>query len=598
MALKKIQECEKQGMENEKIVETVNELLKQKLEEEFNTEIVDPNNWSKEVLATNYYMEKNLGNDQQVMSLLKDFIDHQKVATIIAEVANEQRKATNFHMQAVEEHLEKHHQILMKVSTWKRRRLTKEKSDYESKYEEKYHNETVTQLQKEGLHAAAHLCKVEREFDVKHKEAEEKKFVKEAKIKPREETFTRKIWFSRNWIITDRQKLGHYRGLRWDVSKKYEFKVDQTLPFWRWVTFLFRTWCWMMNAMFFLLLVTPFRSRFSLRALLSPIEFFPDEFEHGSGRIRKKTNHRTRTLCSRLYDLWHHISKYRRKFESGPDTGLLGRNCSRPLNMIWNYFFKGLFGTVILLTVFPAICLTISLTSLAIGLTMPIIMPIFCLLVCLFEVFIYDFDTPHGNRRITPFFQFYFYLFIFEGILQIIFAVLSAFVFLPLCALLRFLFGLFWASSRLCWDKCCLYTVLKPRGRVPATNSWVAIRVSGPGLASHYLYQAKPQTILTALKLQVEMDLLEAYEKATMKQIEEPGKEFDAFFQQLRDPLYTSSSSVKPELRDQITYREKRLKVSGKGERGNFIIISYDFHKLCRDSYHKKDRDQGQVGHR
>merc|ERR1719370_1799194 len=119
--------------------------------------------------------------------------------------------------------------------------------------------------------------------------------------------------------------------------------------------------------MFYLLLVIPLCSKFSLRALFSPKEFYLADFNSSSGSITY-TSHRTRTLFSRLSDLWHHISKYRRQFESGPDTGVLGKSCSRPINVFWNYVVKGFFGSLILLIFFPLLCLITSLTSLILGL--------------------------------------------------------------------------------------------------------------------------------------------------------------------------------------------------------------------------------------
>jgi len=559
-ALKKIQEWEKQELDSDSIVEKVNEELAHKFEIEFKEEVFNPSNWSIESHDVNHYIVKNFGGktefEEQVMATLNDYADHQKVAQILADQQREQAKAKDIHVKAVEEHLEKRHQILMKVSTWRRRRMAKEEERYVSNNEEKYHQQTIKQLQAEGFDAAAHLFDVERDFEIQHKASEEKKFKKTAPLRESYIKLKRKIWLPQNWIVTNCWENG---GRHYQVEKKYTLKVDRKLPFWRWTAFFIRTWVWMMNMMLYLLLLIPFCSSFSLRALFSPREFLLSGFDHHTGKIIPDEDHRTRTLCSRLYDLWHHVFKYRRKFESGPDTGLLGRNCSRPLNVFWNYFVKGFCGTLILLTLFPVFCVVISFTSLALGLMCPILVPIISLSFSLFQLLIYDFDSPHGKRRILPLFQTYIFVFLCEGIFQMIFAFLAGVVFIPIVALFTFLMGCFWALSRTCWDKCCLYTVLKPRGRVPATDSWVAIRVSGPGLASSFLYQAKPQTILAAIKIQIELDLLEAYEKSTIKEIEKPGKEFDEFFRRLSQPLF-SGGSVNPELRELITIKERLLK--------------------------------------
>ena len=44
-------------------------------------------------------------------------------------------------------------------------------------------------------------------------------------------------------------------------------------------------------------------------------------------------------------------------------------------------------------------------------------------------------------------------------------------------------------SLRTLWDKLMFHIVIKHRARIPATNSFVARRIAGPGLASNFFYQ-------------------------------------------------------------------------------------------------------------
>ena len=58
-------------------------------------------------------------------------------------------------------------------------------------------------------------------------------------------------------------------------------------------------------------------------------------------------------------------------------------------------------------------------------------------------------------------------------------------------------------------------------------------------------------------------DLLETYEKVTIRQIEQPGREFDQFFQQLREPFFANSGShAKPEFRELISLKEKCYQIN------------------------------------
>ena len=39
------------------------------------------------------------------------------------------------------------------------------------------------------------------------------------------------------------------------------------------------------------------------------------------------------------------------------------------------------------------------------------------------------------------------------------------------------------------WDTVIYFLVLKPRAKVPSHDTFIAVRISGPGLASNYFYQ-------------------------------------------------------------------------------------------------------------
>lgn len=49
--------------------------------------------------------------------------------------------------------------------------------------------------------------------------------------------------------------------------------------------------------------------------------------------------------------------------------GFIGKGMTRHLNRLWNYGAKGLLGTLIILFVFPVMCVLASVSSLIIALT-------------------------------------------------------------------------------------------------------------------------------------------------------------------------------------------------------------------------------------
>lgn len=52
-----------------------------------------------------------------------------------------------------------------------------------------------------------------------------------------------------------------------------------------------------------------------------------------------------------------------------------------------------------------------------------------------------------------------------------------------------FLVALARRSGRGIWDTMMYFLVIRSRGRVPITDSFVAKRIAGPGLAAHYFFQ-------------------------------------------------------------------------------------------------------------
>ena len=50
--------------------------------------------------------------------------------------------------------------------------------------------------------------------------------------------------------------------------------------------------------------------------------------------------------------------------------------------------------------------------------------------------------------------------------------------------------------------------LLKRLARVPSTDTFVARRIGGPGLASNFFYQVRPEQVLAALEMQIELEIL------------------------------------------------------------------------------------------
>ncbi len=61
---------------------------------------------------------------------------------------------------------------------------------------------------------------------------------------------------------------------------------------------------------------------------------------------------------------------------------------------MWNYGLKGGLGSLLLVTVFPLLCIAVCATCVTAAVTAPLWMPLVTLAVHLFFILIYDFDHP------------------------------------------------------------------------------------------------------------------------------------------------------------------------------------------------------------
>lgn len=209
-------------------------------------------------------------------------------------------------------------------------------------------------------------------------------------------------------------------------------------PLWRIFNYVHRTWCWTWNAMFFFGVVLPWCSPVGLRALFLVEPFMPDlELSQVNGTLFPRKSSLTETLTSRLITLWRHISKSRTHFETKPDTGFIGKGLTRHMNRAWNYFVKGLFGTIALVIVFPVVCVLTILCSVLIALTAVLWMPTLTLVVQLTNALIYDLDCPNQKRnRYFGLFEALIWNIVVLGCVQPLVALLVAAIICPIVSLI------------------------------------------------------------------------------------------------------------------------------------------------------------------
>ncbi|KAI0224495.1 hypothetical protein LSAT2_024502 [Lamellibrachia satsuma] len=157
--------------------------------------------------------------------------------------------------------------------------------------------------------------------------------------------------------------------------------------------------------------------------------------------------------------------------------------------------------------------------------------------VHLSAVLIYDFDRPGRDNPILYLFEALFYRFLLHGCLQPVAAILVATLCCPLASFFIITAGVVRRGLRAVWDTFMFHAIIKSRGHVPAHDSFIARRITGPGLASNYFYQVHPSQALAAVESRMEQEELKAWRDDILKVIEQPKKEFQKFVTQCFHPF-------------------------------------------------------------
>nr|CAD7571824.1 unnamed protein product [Timema californicum] len=427
----------------------------------------------------------------------------QSVVLMHRAVENVQKKLTKT-KDSLKQRIEYMYPVFSRIRPWMRDKLRSAENHFIEECQWSAHEEALMLCTSQRLHQTVYFLNRDLTF-MREREPVLLKELRKVKTPTRSFQWLTQIWFPSNWIVR-RSFQGQSEVIptvqsatatsitmpRSDPSQAVflvEKEVVRTTttrwPMWRWINYCHRTWSWMWNAMFFFGVVIPWCSPVSLRALLCVEPFMPDlELSQVNGTLFPRKSSLTPTLASRLLSLWRHISKSRTHFETKPDTG-------EPLCLLRELLHRQRFHSPLE----QAVELPRQRSA---------------------RDSVCGFDIPPGvlrNKFLQPGDGSYRLYMLEMGVLR------------------------YWC--RLLWDTASFHLVIKKRGRVPASDSFVVKRIAGPGLASNYFYQVRPEQALAAFEAKLELDELAAYQHETEQTILQPQKDF----------RYKGFTEVNPHLR-------------------------------------------------
>lgn len=474
-----------------------------------------------------------------------------RTAMVVSGIIDLERQKLAKHVESVEKNIGERHPIKSRIRPWLKRKLRAAHVAYVENNLWRGHMGAVATCKEAKLAQSAYFLSRDLSFR-KDQEPMLMKGLKKVCVQPaRTFKFATRIWMPKHWTVTehvgnvsqviptvvdddDPVKFDDHMCRRpneeertFSVTKKTYRTNTSSYPLWRWVNFLLRTSAWFWNVLFLFGIVIPWCSPLSLRALFTKDAFCPTyEVDKGDGSLKRSPSSKTHTVISRLDSLWSHIREARKEFEASPDTGLLSKSMTRYLHCFVNYFVKGFLTSVAITLLLPIAILVCSSLSIILAITAPLYVWIGSAIGHLLAFLFWDFD---GHSKWSAVVWNVLINIIALGVLQPITAVVVAFILCPIGTALGTLVAFMRKGMRDAWDALVFQLVIRKRARIPVGDGFLAKRISGPGLASHYYYQIKTEQALVALETRMELDQLVAFQGELTRQIRKPQDEYKAF---------------------------------------------------------------------
>ena len=203
----------------------------------------------------------------------------------------------------------------------------------------------------------------------------------------------------------------------------------------------------------------------------------------------------------------------RREFERAPDTGILGKGCTRIFHLILNYIFRMLILGSLLITLYPTAIFLNIIICLCLIICSPIITTFWILLDYTFCLIIYN---RYDLLKLFPLIRILLFHFLIGFVIQLISSILSI-VFQPILSIFFLIYSQIHFILRILYDF-FFYSIFKCLGKVPESNNCIAWVTGGPGLFRERYYDIRNKDILSLVIGELEKRVMKNY-KTKMNQI-------------------------------------------------------------------------------
>lgn len=355
------------------------------------------------------------------------------------------------------------------------------------------------------------------------------------------------IWRPSNYEVVEHKRDNGESS--YELVKYKKFETTSSYPGWRFGNIVLRIGQYFANGLRGLIAWTGY-GPLGLRSLVGLDDYQPDKtVDSRTGKLIP-TGTKFATWLGRIRNLWIHIRKCVDDFNSKPDNGTFGKSLQKPFVVgFWNYFCKGVFGTMFSFLVHPILTVLNVAISGCLILTSPVWSIGLSIMRYLVDMFICDFDSTdkdvnffrpedqpnqYYSREWFPIPRLLIADILVLGLGRMVTAPVVVIGNVVVGSIGYLLSALRYGLTRV-WDNIMYYCLWKPFGRVPNRNDHISTRISGPGLSMTYFQVIKPDLAILMLKYLIEQDRVNLLRKSITKYLNEPYNNLQAYFAQFKD---------------------------------------------------------------
>ena len=303
--------------------------------------------------------------------------------------------------------------------------------------------------------------------------------------------------------------------IRYYLRKRKYYKIKTSFFFWRIILFIVKYFCAFCNFNIFIYRQMT-NSMFGIKALFL-CDFYKDySINSYNGKI-EESDQVYITFPKSISNLWIWVMESRRAFESAPDTGILGKGCTRIFHLFLNYILRLLILGSLLITCYPTLIILNIVICLCLIICSPLLTLLWIILDFLFCLIIYN---RYDKLKIFPLLRIIILEFIIGFVIQLLSSILSIII-QPLLCIFFFVYSQIHFILRFFYDL-FFYSIFKCLGKIPETNNCIAWVVSGPGLFRERYYDIKNKDILSLVIGELEKRILKQYKNKINKILDTP----------------------------------------------------------------------------